>query len=353
MVKLWGREYTRSALLERIGRLDQIGGVEAVVLDEGPERGVHALRFSSASGLTCTVLPDRGMDISDMTWHGCSLCWHGASGRTAPSLYQPDDSAFLRSFFAGMLTTCGLTTFGPGGSSDGEQLHLHGLASSLPASELAWGTSWEGDRCTLYAQGMTRQTKLFGENLTLRRHLSMDLAGDTLLIEDVVTNEGWQPSPHMILYHVNAGFPLLDDGARLLGRFAAVTPRDEEATRGLDRFDRFEGPQPNFKEQVFILTPEPDSAGWGEATVWNQALDGGLGLRLRWDTKTLPWMVEWRMLGQGAYVLGVEPVNCVTPLGQAAARAAGVLPVLSSGEEVRYRLELSVVTDSGMSGTQL
>lgn len=343
MVRLWGREYTRHDLLQRVGRIEQIGGVEAAVLDEGPARGTRVLRFSSASGLCATVLPDRCMDIQALNWHGRSLCWQSASGPVSPALFQPEHDDWTRSFFGGMLTTCGLTNTGPAGEDAGEQYPLHGLASSLPASEVAWGHSWDGDRCTLYARGMMRQWKLFAEHLTLTRHLSLDLDGETLRLEDVVRNEAHHPSPHMILYHCNGGFPLLDDGARLRARFASVEPRDEEARKGLDAFDRYVAPAPDFKEQVFITRPEPDTDGWNEVTLWNPALDGGLGLRLRFDAATLPAMFIWRMLGQGNYVLGLEPSNCFSILGRADARARGILPILQPGEERRYRLEFSVV----------
>lgn len=344
MVQLWGREYTREALLQRIGRLDQIGGVEAAVLADGAERGVRALRFTSAAGLVCTVVPDRGMDVPDMSWRGRSLCWHDACGRVAPTLFQPEDNGFLRSFFGGMLTTCGLTNFGPGGQDGGETLYLHGLASNLPAAEVAWGSSWEGDDCWLWARGTTRQARLFGENITLYRHLRMRLDGSALELEDLVRNEGWSPSPHMILYHCNAGFPLLDEGTRMLGSFASVTHRDDDASRGLAGFDRFGPPEPGFKEQVFIIAPRADAGGWHEVTVWNPTLDGGLGLRLRWDGATLPALFLWRMLGQGAYVLGVEPANCPYIRGRQEARAAGGLPLLEPGEERRYHLRFEVVT---------
>jgi uncharacterized protein DUF4432 len=188
-----------------------------------------------------------------------------------------------------------------------------------------------------------RQWKLFDENLTLRRHISLDLDGETLQLEDVVRNEAHHPSPHMILYHCNAGFPLLDDGARLVANFASVEPRDEEAQHGLTAFDRYEAPAPGFKEQVFITCPDPDASGWNEVTLWNPALEGGLALRLRFDATTLPAMFIWRMLGQGEYVLGLEPSNCFSIRGRADARARGILPILQPGEERRYRLEFSVL----------
>jgi hypothetical protein len=291
------------------------------------------------------VLPDRGMDIAAFAWRGRSLCWHDACGPVAPSLFQPEDKGFLRSFFGGMLTTCGLTNFGPGGEDAGERLYLHGWASNLPAAEVAHGARWDGDDCILYAHGTTRQARLFGENLTLHRRLCMSLDGASLEVEDLVRNEGFAPCPHMILYHCNAGFPLLDAGARLIGAFSSVTPRDEEARRGLDQFAQVIAPQPGFAEQVFICAPRPGGDGWAEVTVWNPALDGGLGLRLCWDATTLPALFLWRMLGEGAYVLGLEPANCPYIGGRSQARAHDAVPMLAPGEERRYRLRFSVVTD--------
>jgi len=251
-MRLWGRDYTREALLRRVGRLEQVGGVEAAVLDDGPDRGVRALRFTGAAGLSCTVLPDRGMDISALTWHGTPLSWSGSVGRPAPGLAMGNEESFARSFFGGMLTTCGLTNFGPGGEEGGEHLSMHGLATYLPAAQVAWGERWEDDRCILFARGTIRQARLFGENLTLSREISMDLDGDTLTVEDVVRNEGWESTPHMILYHCNIGFPLLDDGAQLHGRFASITPRDEEAKRVLQALFGMKG-APEVGQHVIVL----------------------------------------------------------------------------------------------------
>ncbi|HVA89651.1 MAG TPA: DUF4432 family protein [Chloroflexota bacterium] len=342
---LWGRSYTREGLLRRVGRLEQLGGVEATVLDDGPGRGMRALRFSGAGGLACTVLPDRGMDIAELSWRGCPLSWRDSPGPVAPGLAIHDAQGFDRAFLGGMLTTCGLTNFGPGGKEGGEDIFMHGLATYLPAGQVAWGHRWEDDRCLLFARGALRQARLFGDNLSLTREISMDLDGATLTLEDLVRNEGWEPSPHMILYHCNVGFPLLDEGATLRGRFAAVVPRDEDATRGLDHFTRIDGPQAGFREQVFITTPLADEEGYHEVSLWNPALLGGLGLRLRWDAATLPWMFAWRQLGEGAYVQGLEPTNCPVITGRAEARANGTLPFLAPQEERRYRLEFTVVNE--------
>ncbi len=50
------------------------------------------------------------------------------------------------------------------------------------------------------------------------------------------------------------------------------------------------------------------------------------------------------MVGQGAYVVGMEPANSPTIIGgRAAARRAGTLPFLAPGEEQRFELEIGVL----------
>ena len=47
-------------------------------------------------------------------------------------------------------------------------------------------------------------------------------------------------------------------------------------------------------------------------------------------------------MGQGAYVLGVEPVNTSAMEGRADARAKGVLLELEPGESRKYSITFSV-----------
>ncbi len=54
-----------------------------------------------------------------------------------------------------------------------------------------------------------RETKALGEKLVLHRRWQTELGSATLHLRDVVINEGGTRTPHMILYHCNAGFPLL------------------------------------------------------------------------------------------------------------------------------------------------
>ena len=68
----------------------------------------------------------------------------------------------------------------------------------------------------------------------------------------------------------------------------------------------------------------------------------GLGLTLRFRLAELPHLVEWKMMQQGMYVLGLEPANCWVE-GRSADRASGVLRFLEPGEKVEFRLEMGVL----------
>jgi len=48
------------------------------------------------------------------------------------------------------------------------------------------------------------------------------------------------------------------------------------------------------------------------------------------------------MVGEGAYVVGMEPGNCV-PEGRVSARKRGTLQVLQPGEKVTFHLEIGVL----------
>src|SRR3712207_1286437 len=96
----------------------------------------------------------------------------------------------------------------------------HDRIAVTPASTFRHGTTWDGDRCTLWAEGTVRQEIAYGEHLVLERRYEADLDGTSFRIADAFPNEGWVPTPHQLLYHFNLGFPLLGDGAEVVAATA-------------------------------------------------------------------------------------------------------------------------------------
>jgi len=338
---------SRKELLRRIGNISQIGGTRSVELQEGRERGVRAIDFDAGTGFRFTVLPDRGMDIFAASYRGCSLCWHSPTGAVAPAYYEPQGIGWLRNFYGGLVVTCGLTQVGKPCEDEGEELGIHGRASNAPARNVSHGTRWEGDECTMFAEGTMVDARLFGPQIKLTRRITAALGEDRFFIHDEAENIGHEPCPHMILYHCNIGYPVLDGGSRLILPSESATPINEDTAHDLEYAD-FTGPTPNYAERVYDHKIKPDPDGMVRAALVNESFGEGrgIGVYIRYRYDQLPRFTEWKMLGEGAYVVGMEPGNC-SVRGRVAAREAGELVMLAPGEKRHYDLEIGVEPTAG------
>jgi hypothetical protein len=345
-VRLFDREFTREELLDAVGDADQLGGVTAAALTDGPAAGSRTLIVRSPGGLSFVVLPDRGLDIGWADHRGLPLAWRSPVGDVGPAYAEPAGAGWLRTFGGGLLTTCGLSTVGRPSTDTGEELGLHGRYSSIPAREVTWSTEWSGNDRVVTISGRVREASALGPVLELRRTLSTVLGSGSLRLHDVVTNLGATPAAHMFRYHVNLGFPLVDEHSRICCRAEDVVPRDAASAAGVGRWGELDRPSPPVAEQVFTVTP----AGAGdraEVTLRNPA---GPSLRLSWSRATLPLLVVWKQPTRRTYVTALEPSNCSDD-GRAVERARGTLVELEPGEERTYTLDLEVVEPGALVNT--
>jgi hypothetical protein len=345
MVSLFGKGYKREELRERVGDIRQICGVRRFIFSDGPEKGVEAIEFRTGAGLRFLVLPDRGMDISMAEFKGVPLSWISSVGEVSPHFFEPEDFGWLRTFYGGLLTTCGLTYAGAPCVDKGKRLGLHGRASCIPARDVTAGGDWEGEDYVMRCRGKVRETSVFGEDLLLKREITTRLGGSSLRIHDIVENMGYEPVEHMIIYHINLGFPVVDDGSLLISPTLELIPRDEEAREGMESYNRFHAPIQGYKEKVYYHKLAHDGDGWTSAAIVNEGFDGGkgIGVYVRFNLFQLPNLVEWKMMGRGMYVVGVEPANCLVE-GRDVERERGTLVILDPGERREYELEIGVLS---------
>jgi hypothetical protein len=345
MATLFGRKYSKEELLKRIGDLSQLGGVKPIELVNGNERGVRAAEFKTGSGLNFTVLLDRGLDISAADYCGQSLCWRSSTGDVAPAFYEPEGLSWLRSFYGGLLLTCGLTYFGSPDVDQGQQLGLHGRVSNIPAKNVYMDGKWDNDEYIVWIQGNVQETAVFGENLVLRRKIWTRLGENRLFVDDVVENIGYHTTEHMMLYHINAGFPVIDEGTEILAPFLKTVPRSDEAKKGLQEFSTFRGPIPGFSEQVYYHDVATDDDGYIHSALINREFNNGqgFGFYITYLKEQLPVLIEWKMTGEGIYVVGIEPATNRAD-GRSLERKEGKLILLKPGETRSYNLEIGVLT---------
>ncbi|MBC7334477.1 MAG: aldose 1-epimerase family protein, partial [Actinobacteria bacterium] len=260
-MKIFGKELTKAEVLKRIGDISQLGFIKTYEFADGVSRGLRAVDIKSPCGLDMTILLDRAMDISYLSYKSVPIGWRSATRETSPCYYESSGLEWLRTFYGGLLTTCGLTYMGAPGIDDGEELGLHGRISNIAAERVWADGKWEDDRFMMWVSGKVREAKVFGDKLELERKITTWMDEPRIVIEDVVENIGFAESPLMILYHINIGYPVLDATSKLLSSKSKVTPRDEEAKKGLDKYAFFSEPVKDFKEQVYFHDIEADSDG--------------------------------------------------------------------------------------------
>ena len=351
MAKLYGREYTKAELLARVGDISQIARIKPYRLIEGREDGVMALDVTNGGGLSFTVIPSRGMDISAAHYNGRSLAWRSSVGDSHPAYFDHEGEngrGWLRSFPGGLVTTCGLSWAGATDSEDGQRYGLHGRISNLPAENVRWHGNWHDDEYVLSVYGEVRQTTVFGENLVLRREISTCLGSTSLILNDFVENCGFNPTPHMMLYHINIGFPAVNDTARLISPTRSIVCRDADAEGKKDRYAAMQAPEVGYRETVYFHDLAENKEGFVQAAVADDSAQSsdpnnpGFGVYCRYSAEELPRFIEWKMMDAGTYVVGMEPANC-SVMGRPAEQEADTLQYLEPGEERHYDLEIGVL----------
>ncbi|MBX3576137.1 MAG: DUF4432 family protein [Rhizobiaceae bacterium] len=302
-----------------VADLRQLAGVRRIVLDDGPERGVRALSFSTGGGLDFWVLSDRSMDIGPLWWRGVQIGWMAPGGFRSPflaDLDSDDGQGFTRSI-SGFLVTCGLDHI----RKQDERNPLHGRFPFTPARILACGEDWDGAEPVLFCEGEVVQARLGGEALILRRRIEAPIGKATIRIRDRVENIGPDGTDHAMLYHFNLGYPAVAGGTcvyvgdrKVVGPLAV--PEDEVCEPFLAL--RESAAQPATSILATVVT-EP-----------------GFSMSLSVDESTLPWLQLWRDLRPRVGIFAMEPCTSARTLD---GRSDGNV-VLKSGEERRYELNL-------------
>ena len=340
MPTLFGNDWSKDELRKHCGKIGQLAGVTRYELKDGAENGVEILDIKTGSGFRFGVCPSRGMDITFAEHNGRSLCWNSSTGVLHPAFYEAQNFGWLRGFYGGLLTTCGFSSFGGDGTDDGEYYGLHDRASYLSASHVKVFEDWRDGNYEIAVEGTLRQTRVFGPNISLRRRIATTLGASTLKVTDRIVNDAFESAPLVILYHCNFGFPVVSEHSVIRAPSTHCEPRDEVAAQSTDTWHQLEAPQAGIGERCYFHTMSPDESGSVRAEIWNEKLQ--FGAFIKYSHAQLPHFTQWKMMGAGTYVNGLEPSNA--PLApRAELRAKNLLPMIEPGEEKVFKVELGVV----------
>ncbi len=316
---------------EYIGHPLQVSGVTEYKLTGGRAQDMRILRVRNGLGLDLEISLDRCADIVTLYFNGVNMGYFAPCGYVHPSYYVNRGTEFLKSFTAGFFTTCGLTAVGSPCTDEGEELPLHGTISNTPSEHY----SYSEDDSAITVTATVRDASLFAHKLVLKRTYVISKSENKISLFDRIENVGSDASPIMILYHCNMGYPLLSERSRVVIPASKVAPRNSHAAEDIESCLVMEKPTCGYEERCYYhdLTAQDGIAALG---IYNP--DAGCGMIMKYKKETLDCFTEWKMMGEGDYVLGLEPGNC-TPDGRDVLRKNGTLKMLPAKEAYETELQ--------------
>lgn len=297
-------------LFRRTGDLRALADIRLLTLEDGPGRGQRLLVARNANGISFEVAVDRGFDISGLFYSGVNIGWHSPAQMPYP-LHDPvseDGWGFLRNF-DGFMVTCGLDHYSRPNDTDVSQYNhphikskkmpLHGRISTEKARLISCGVDTE--TLEISCEATIRQASVFGETLELRRKITLPVFGTELVVEDVVTNRGYRPTDHAIMYHVNFGYPFLDEALSISGIPDPLLSELNSLPAA---------PADDFGEKVDVvdsrITPH-------QIPVVLRNERCGVAVSFKYSQEALPKLAIWRAYQSGIFALGIEPRTDLRP----------------------------------------
>jgi len=326
----------------KISNVAQVGGIETSILDNGLAKGTRVAWVNTGSGLRYKIVLDRAMDIAEAFFNAYSLAWISHPGSQPPNPAAINGIEWLKSFGGGLVTTCGLTHVGSPESDDHGQRGLHGRISNLPAEIISIEQpDIQSNTHDMKITGIIRESSVFGPNLEMKRTVSSTLFSSKIQITDEIRNLGSEKAPHMLLYHINLGWPLIDEETDIIWQGKWKSRGTKADNMIFNEKNKFKTCQSVMKahsgpgEAVGFINPVSNENGWCTCGVHNA--QHPLALFIHFKKEQLPCLTNWQHWGKREYVTALEPGNN-WPIGQTGARHSNTLDFVHPGETKKYEI---------------
>ncbi len=300
----FNKKYDFSKISPYVGNTYQLFGTRHYQLTEGASNGCRCIDVRTGSGLEYTILCDRGLDISLASYKGINLAFLTQNAEANPAFYNPYDSEWLRTFSGGLLTTCGPNYLSSPCEDNGERLGLHGRWSSIAAKKVCDLTDFEKGEIRI--SGILYETVAMGHKVSIQRSISSKFGESVIIIDDEIKNDGSKPVPLNVLYHINFGYPFLDENTQISIPSKTISGYDEYTSVRMDEANTISRPFKDANEKNYLHTFDGEQV---MVKVCNPKLCDGLSAYIKFNSKDLPYMTQWVLEDYKDYVLAIEPAN--------------------------------------------
>jgi hypothetical protein len=164
-------------------------------------------------------------------------------------------------------------------------------------------------------------------------------------VHDKVTNRGAVRQEYQLLYHLNYGVPLLEEGSQIVLPAKRVIPFNPGSAVDVDDYAFCRPPIAGFVEQLYLIEQYANQAGWTGTLLKNR--NGNQGLFVGYEVKHLPCLTLWKNFAaeEDGYVIGIEP-GTGYPRPRRLERMAGRVPQLGPGETHTFALKFDLLADT-------
>lgn len=318
--------------LAYIGHEFQLFGVEEYYLIGGRGQGCKIYHIKNGLGLELYINLDRGGDIVNLTFKGVNISYLTPNGYVSSKYYDDKKDGFLKSFSGGFLTTCGLTQVGEVNVYNNKELPLHGTYSNIPC----YNARHYHDEQNIYVELEILDETIFSHKLKMERKIIISLEKNEFIIKDKVINRGDQITPLQILYHINLGYPFLNENLKFNINSSKCYGRNELAQEEIALANTLLPPTKDYVERCYFHYFDQKN---GKVCAYNE--ENNIELNIEFDIDKLPYLTEWKMMGIRDYVLGLEPGNCF-PIGVKKSEEAKQLEFIKENEVKEFEVKISL-----------
>ncbi len=280
-----------------------------ILLTTGASRDVELLIIDTGT-VRAAICPTRGMSLWKANIQGTEIGWKSpVEGPVHPAHVAIDEGSGLGWLdgFDELLVRCGMRSFGaPDFDAAGHlKFPLHGRAGNLPARNVR--IEIDEAHSLLHVIGEVHETRFLQYNLRLTAKVTLSIGEDKIAIHDVVTNAGGTPTTMQMLYHINIGAPVLEQGATAHLGAPKIVARNTRAVEGLHDWQTYLPPTPGYEEQVYFCASPADSSGWTKSLLASR--NGDRGVAVHYRPESLPYFTLWKntVANSDGYVTGLEP----------------------------------------------
>ncbi|MCO6047660.1 aldose 1-epimerase family protein [Aeoliella sp. ICT_H6.2] len=330
--------------------IQQVGGIRTGSLDYPNPNGGQSCRvafINTGAGLRFSLALDRGGDVVEASYNHLNLAYLTPNDYKPPSHAYHQGAEWLTGWPGGLVTTAGPELMGAPRTEGELSVSLHGRFSSTPTAVLeVVNPDPQRGQLDMRIVLLIRDTRMFGPSLEVRREVRCRLGEPWFAITDEVTNRGDERCRHALLYHVNFGYPLLDEASRLVYRGHGVLhdQRGELATQvTAEQIKKVSAPDDSFRgarEQLVIAEPTSDCQGKTHIGILNEQQQ--LGMSLIYSANALPRLASWLHYGpRGSYVASLEPFFG-SILGRDKDNHPSATATLEPGQSKKYQVEYRI-----------